>query len=174
MTSTNGPVGEAAPPLPSRQPGADPSGFVPPVAQPGLNTMAILALVFAFVVAPLGIVFGIIGRKQTARTGERGKGLATAGLILGIVFTLVGIALIVVAANSTATPSVSKASVESQIADQFQASAGSRPDSVSCAGDLTAKVGATDVCSVVVGGKSTSVTATVTTVVGNTANFDVK
>lgn len=51
------------------------------------NTMAVLALVFAFVFAPLGIVFGVIGRRQVNETGQEGHGLATAGLILGALFT---------------------------------------------------------------------------------------
>ncbi len=44
---------------------------------------------FTFVLAILGIVFGVKARKQAAETGE-GKGLATAGLILGIIGTVVG------------------------------------------------------------------------------------
>jgi len=55
-----------------------PVGYEPPVQQRrGTNTMAILALIFAFVLSPLGIVFGLIGRKQIGRTGEGGRGLAT-------------------------------------------------------------------------------------------------
>jgi Domain of unknown function (DUF4190) len=49
--------------------------------------MAILALVFAFVFAPAAIVLGIVARKQIRQTGEDGMGLATAGLVCGIVFT---------------------------------------------------------------------------------------
>jgi hypothetical protein len=58
-------------------------------AQPsrGMNVMAILSLVFAFVFAPVGIVLGHIAKKQIARTGEDGAGLATAGLIVSYVFT---------------------------------------------------------------------------------------
>ncbi|HEX6499634.1 MAG TPA: DUF4190 domain-containing protein [Micromonosporaceae bacterium] len=51
------------------------------------NTMAILALIFAFVFSPLGIVFGHIAKKQIKERGEQGDGLATWGLILGYVFT---------------------------------------------------------------------------------------
>jgi hypothetical protein len=69
-------------------PGAYP-GYQPqyPPPAPGTNTMAILALVLAFVFAPVGIVLGIMARNQIARTGEGGAGLAKAGLILGSVFT---------------------------------------------------------------------------------------
>ncbi len=68
--------------------------------------MAILALVFAFVFSPLGIVFGVIGRRQIAESGEEGRGLATAGLVLGIVFTVLVvlyIVFIIVAIGSAAS-----------------------------------------------------------------------
>lgn len=141
----------------------------------GTNTMAVLALVFAFLIAPLGIVFGAIGRSQTRRSGQHGRGLATAGMVLGIVFTLIGagvIALGVVAAGS-GTSSVAHGAVESQISDQIQMSGGSRPQSVSCAADLPAKVGASVHCTVTQAGKSYPVTATVSTVEGNTAHFNI-
>jgi apolipoprotein N-acyltransferase len=57
----------------------------------GTNVMAILALVFAFIFAPLGIVFGAVAKRQIARTGEQGAGLAKAGFWLGIVFTVLGV-----------------------------------------------------------------------------------
>ncbi|MFC7546193.1 DUF4190 domain-containing protein [Plantactinospora sp. GCM10030261] len=73
----------------------------------GTNTMAILSLVFAFVFSPLGIVFGHIAKNQIARTGQDGAGLAKAGLILGYVFTALGIAwmvfVFVLAANAPTT-----------------------------------------------------------------------
>ncbi len=49
------------------------------------NTMAILAIVFAFVFSPLGIVFGFIARSQIRQTGEQGDGLALAGIIVGFI-----------------------------------------------------------------------------------------
>ena len=69
-------------------------GAYPPPAAP-TNTMAILALVLAFVFAPLGIVFGIIARKQISETGEQGDGLALAGIIIGGVFTALFVIVIV-------------------------------------------------------------------------------
>ena len=59
------------------------------------NTMAILSLVFAFIFAPLGIVFGAIGLNQIKKSGEEGKGLAIAGLVTSSVFTLIGLLYIV-------------------------------------------------------------------------------
>jgi hypothetical protein len=58
----------------------------------GVNTMAILSVVFAVLFAPLGIVFGHIAKSQIARTGQRGGGAATVGLIIG--YVVVGVGLI--------------------------------------------------------------------------------
>jgi hypothetical protein len=74
------------------------------------NTMAILALVFAFVFAPASIFLGHIAKKQIRQTGEQGEGLATAGLWLGYIFT--GLAVLgcafavigaIIGANSSTT-----------------------------------------------------------------------
>jgi hypothetical protein len=59
--------------------------------------VAILALVFAFVFAPAAIVLGAVARRQIRRTGEEGWGLATAGMIVGIVFTAFSVIWIVAA-----------------------------------------------------------------------------
>ncbi|GAA4853221.1 hypothetical protein GCM10023201_53340 [Actinomycetospora corticicola] len=80
------PAGHGAPLPPGPPPGPAPT----PTA--GTNVMAVLAIVFAFLFSPLGIVFGIVGRRQTARTGQPGRGLATTGLVLSVVFLLLGIA----------------------------------------------------------------------------------
>ncbi|MBF9127796.1 DUF4190 domain-containing protein [Plantactinospora sp. S1510] len=53
----------------------------------GMNVMAILSLVFAFVFAPAGIVLGHLARRQISRTGEQGGQLALWGLILSYLFT---------------------------------------------------------------------------------------
>jgi hypothetical protein len=62
----------------------------PPTPQ-RTNVMAILGLVFAFIFSPLGIVFSAIGLSQTKKRGEGGRGLAIAGLVLSIVFLLIGL-----------------------------------------------------------------------------------
>jgi hypothetical protein len=56
--------------------------------------MAVLALVFAFVFAPAGLVLGIVARRQIDRTGEQGGGLALAGIIVGAIFTAIYVLLI--------------------------------------------------------------------------------
>ncbi len=56
------------------------------------NTLAILAIIFAFLFPLAGIILGIIALNQIKKTGEKGKGLAIAAIILPIVMIiLVGI-----------------------------------------------------------------------------------
>lgn len=70
------------------------------VPAPPTNGMAIAALISSLLFAPLGIILGHIAHSQIRRTGEGGYGLATAGLIIGYIFTiiplLVAIAIVVI------------------------------------------------------------------------------
>jgi len=52
----------------------------------GYNVFAILAIIFAFVFFPLGLIFGIISLVQIKKTGEEGKGLAIASIVIGGIF----------------------------------------------------------------------------------------
>ena len=63
-----------------------------------LNPFAVTALVTSLLcLAPLGLVFGIVALVQIARRGQRGKGLAIAGVtVSGAVLLLAGIAAAVV------------------------------------------------------------------------------
>ncbi|MHA7270796.1 thioredoxin domain-containing protein [Arthrobacter sp. HLT1-20] len=54
----------------------------------GTNTLAIVSLVSSFFVGLAGIVTGHVALSQIKRTGEDGKGLAIAGLVIGYVMTL--------------------------------------------------------------------------------------
>lgn len=79
--------GYAAPGYPTGYP--PPAGYGYPMYAPSppTNTLAIIALVLAFVFAPAAIVCGHIARKQIRTSGESGDGLALAGMICGYVFT---------------------------------------------------------------------------------------
>jgi peptidyl-prolyl cis-trans isomerase B (cyclophilin B) len=57
--------------------------------------MAVAALVCAFLFAPLAILFGHLSLAQIKRTGEDGRGLAIAGLIIGYIATALGILFVV-------------------------------------------------------------------------------
>ena len=71
------------------------TGYPSPQWARPTNTMAILALVMSFVLAPVGLVLGIVARKQIRRTGEEGDGLALAGIIIGGIFTAFFVLMIV-------------------------------------------------------------------------------
>jgi hypothetical protein len=60
-----------------------PGSYGPPAPT---NGTAIAALIFAILFAPVGIVLGHVARSQIKRTGEAGRGLATAALIIGYIF----------------------------------------------------------------------------------------
>lgn len=68
------------------------------VTAPPTNGMAIAALILAFVFYPLGIILGHVARGQIKRTGEGGKGLATAALVIGYLQLAVTVGVIAMAA----------------------------------------------------------------------------
>jgi hypothetical protein len=90
------------------QPYAPPQPHAQPQKQ-GTNGMAVASFVLSLLWiwglgSLLAVVFGVIGRRQTSETGQGGSGLATAGLVIGIV-GLVGaviVTAVVVAAGSSA------------------------------------------------------------------------
>ena len=89
------------------QPGYGGPGYPQPWHRP-TNTMAILALIMAFVFSPAGIVLGVLARKQIRRTGEEGDGLALAGIIIGSIATaffglMIGLMLAAFSAASSYT-----------------------------------------------------------------------
>jgi hypothetical protein len=80
------------------------------------NSLAIASLVCSLaglvtcISAPVGIVLGHIAKRQIRETGEQGEGLATAGLWVGYILTVLGallfigwLGLVVFAINSGAT-----------------------------------------------------------------------
>ena len=68
------------------------AGYPPPRET---NALAIVSLVCAFIFAPLGIVFGHISLSQIRRTGEEGRGLAIAGLVISYLITVFTVVVIV-------------------------------------------------------------------------------
>lgn len=85
--------GQQPPPYPPQPPYGQygPPGEPPRPRGGGPNVLAILSLVFAFVFAPAGIVLGHLAKRQIRQTGEEGDQLATWGLILSYVFTVLGL-----------------------------------------------------------------------------------
>jgi hypothetical protein len=70
-------------------------GYPQPYAQPsrGTNVMAVLSLVlsllgiFTCITAPAGAILGHVAKRQIAQSGEEGRGLASAGQIIGWIVT---------------------------------------------------------------------------------------
>lgn len=75
---------------------------LPPVAD--ADGAAIAGLITAFVIPPLGIVFGAVSRAQARRKGERPSGVATAALVLGCLFTVIMFIVVIVVAASGPDP----------------------------------------------------------------------
>ena len=66
----------------------------PHLAPPRTNALAIAALVSAFLCTPLAIVFGHVSLAQIKRSGEQGRGLAIAGLVISYLLTAAVIAML--------------------------------------------------------------------------------
>jgi hypothetical protein len=110
------PPAGSPPPLPAY--GAPPPGYGPPPpgygppgygAARGTNTLAIISLVGAFICTPAGLVCGIIALNQIKQTGEQGRGLAVAGVIisaLSIVAIIAIVALGIAFGTSSCTTTV--------------------------------------------------------------------
>lgn len=64
---------------------------------PKTNTLAIVSLVLAFFISLGAVICGHIALSQIKKTGENGRGLAIAGLILGYLGLVGGLILFVVA-----------------------------------------------------------------------------
>jgi Sec-independent protein secretion pathway component TatC len=55
------------------------------------NTLAIVSLILAFFVPLVGAILGHVALGQIKKTGEQGRGIALAGVIIGWVFTALSI-----------------------------------------------------------------------------------
>lgn len=55
------------------------------------NTLAIVSLILAFFVPLVGAILGHVAMGQIKKTGEQGRGIALAGVIIGWVFTALSI-----------------------------------------------------------------------------------
>lgn len=52
--------------------------------KPKMNTMAVVGFIFSFLISIVGLILCIIAKNQIKTRGERGDGLATAGIIISI------------------------------------------------------------------------------------------
>jgi len=78
--------------------------YSPPPSQ-GTNGFAIAALIFGIIGgALLGFIFGFIALSQTKRTGQNGRGMAIAGIVLSALWTI-GVLLLITLAVASSRPS---------------------------------------------------------------------
>jgi peptidyl-prolyl cis-trans isomerase B (cyclophilin B) len=72
-----------------------PTGYAP--AQPTTNVLAIISLVISILgFNVIAIILGAVGLSQIKRTGEKGRGLALAGIWIGAISIVLGIIIAIV------------------------------------------------------------------------------
>lgn len=77
-------------------PPAQPTGYTPaPAAK--TNTLAIVGLILAFVVSLGGLIVSLIALNQIKQTGEGGRGLALAGVIISAIGLVIGVLYVIFA-----------------------------------------------------------------------------
>ena len=73
-----------------------------PMRYPGTNGFAIAGFVcsfFSIIGAILGIVFGLVALNQIRERGQGGRGLAVAGIVIGVCWILFILLAILIARN---------------------------------------------------------------------------
>lgn len=95
------------------QPGQPPGGYGPPSgydqgsSDPARTTsvLAILGLVLAFLLAPVGLVLSVVALPRTGRGRQKGRGLAIAGIIVSTLNIILGIVIIAAIIQGVSTGS---------------------------------------------------------------------
>lgn len=76
---------------------AAPNPYASAATGPRTNTLAIISLVLAFFISLGAVICGHIALSQIKKTGENGRGLALAGLVLGYIGLVVGFLAVIFA-----------------------------------------------------------------------------
>lgn len=76
------------------------------------NGVAVAALVSSFFVSILGIILGFVALNQIKTSGEQGRGLALAGIIIGFVAVGITVLIIIISVATAATIGVAVTNVE--------------------------------------------------------------
>ncbi|MGN6324387.1 DUF4190 domain-containing protein [Pseudolysinimonas sp.] len=83
-------MSDAPPPAPA-------PSYSPAAASDKWNVLAIVGFVGTFIIPLAGLIISAIALNQIKTTGERGRGLALAGLILSIIYFVILIIVIIAA-----------------------------------------------------------------------------
>ena len=71
------------------------------------NTLTIIGFILSFILGILGLIVSVIALLKIKKTGEKGKELAIAGIIIGVIMTIINIlSLITVIFNTLVWPGV--------------------------------------------------------------------
>ena len=95
-SSAPAPTGYGAAPAYGSPPSPAPQAYAAPVGPDKYNVLAIVSFVSAFFVQLVAVITGHIALSQIKKTGEKGRGFAIAGLIIGYVGILASIIAAVV------------------------------------------------------------------------------
>ena len=76
-------------------------GTVAP-AENKTNVLAIVGFIFAFIMPIVGLICSIIGRNKAPECGGNGRGLATAGIVISVVWMVLAIIIYAAAACALA------------------------------------------------------------------------
>lgn len=169
------------PPVRSALPQHDPRHAPAPRGR-RLSRLAIVALVLAVLVAPVGLVLGLVARRRItrsvsapdARTALTGRPAATAAVVVGVLVTLAEVAaavalFVVVPPGWLSSQDLSAAAVQGTIERTVPLPAGS----VHCPGPLPARLGAALTCSATQNGAAVPYRATVDSVAGRDVHFGI-
>jgi hypothetical protein len=99
----NAPENQSPPPNTYAPQYGDPYQSAPPPPAPGRNGFAVAGLIVAFFAAPIGFILSIVGLVQAGKRGQKGKGMAVAGIIVSVILMGVGSVLVVQAGKTAAT-----------------------------------------------------------------------
>lgn len=80
-----------AQPAPAAAPGYGAPYGTPYPSKPKTNTLAIVGFVCSFLISIVGLILCIVAKNQIKTSGERGDGLATAGIIISIVWMVLSV-----------------------------------------------------------------------------------
>ncbi len=69
---------------------------------PRTNTLAIIGFIFSFFIPIVGLICSILGRKNAAECGGNGHGLATAGLVISILWMALGLFVVIIVSCTAA------------------------------------------------------------------------
>ena len=59
------------------------------------NIFSILAIIFAFIIYPVGLIFAIIALVQISKNGEKGRGLAISAIVIPLIILILVILIAV-------------------------------------------------------------------------------